>query len=91
MLVAAMLAAGCASQNARFYTELHAARHPQRRLAGRQPRCAHRHVASVSRLADGNAGVAFDVDRNDADAIRRASIMVVRDDPVIPAARASIS
>jgi len=83
-LVAAMLAAGCASQNARFYTEL-----PQPgTLSAGSPvvnlGTPIGTVASVSRLADGNAGVAFDVDRNDAAAIRRASIMVVRDDPANP-------
>jgi hypothetical protein len=84
MLVAAMLAAGCASQNARFYTEL-----PQPgTLSAGSPvvnlGTPIGTVASVSRLADGNAGVAFDVDRNDVAAIRRASIIVVRDDPANP-------
>ncbi len=84
MLVAAMLAAGCASQNARFYTELP---QPGTLTAGSPVvnlGTPIGTVASVSRLADGNAGVAFDVDRNDAAAIRRASIMVVRDDPANP-------
>ena len=79
---AAMLTvAGCASQNARFYTEL-----PQPgSLAVGSPvynlGTSIGTVASVNRLADGNAGVAFDVDHKDAEAIRRSSIMVVRDDP----------
>lgn len=84
MFVAAMLAAGCASQNARFYTEL---QQPGTLSAGSPVvnlGTPIGTVASVSRLADGNAGVAFDVDRNDAAAIRRASIMVVRDDPANP-------
>jgi hypothetical protein len=84
MLVAAILAAGCASQNARFYTELP---QPGTLTAGSPVvnlGTPIGSVASVSRLADGNAGVAFDVDRNDAAAIRRASIMVVRDDPANP-------
>jgi hypothetical protein len=71
----------CASQNARFYTEVPQAGH----LTAGSPvvnlGSPVGSVASVSRLADGNAGVAFDIDRSDADAIRRASIMVVRDDP----------
>jgi hypothetical protein len=79
---ALMLAvAGCASQNARFYAEL-----PQPgSLAAGSPvynlGTSIGSVASVNRLADGNAGVAFDIDRKDANAIRRSSIMVVRDDP----------
>ena len=84
MLVAAILAAGCASQNARFYTELP---QPGTLTAGSPVvnlGTPIGSVASVSRLADGNAGIAFDVDRNDAAAIRRASIMVVRDDPANP-------
>jgi hypothetical protein len=79
-LAAMLAAAGCASQNARFYTEL-----PQPGgLAAGSPvynlGTSIGTVASVNRLADGNAGVAFDVDGKDADAIRRSSIMVVRDD-----------
>lgn len=78
---AILAAAGCASQNARFYTELTQAGS----LANGSPvvnlGTPIGSVASVSQLADGNTGVAFDVDRDDADAIRRASIMVLRDDP----------
>lgn len=80
--IAAMFAAaGCASQNARFYTELiqPGALNNGSPVINLGSRIGS--VASVNRLADGNAGVAFEVDRADADAIRRASIMVVRDDP----------
>jgi hypothetical protein len=80
-LAATLTAAGCASQNPRFYTEL-----PQPgSLTTGSPvynlGTSIGTVASVNRLADGNAGVAFDVDGKDADVIRRSSIMVVRDDP----------
>jgi hypothetical protein len=80
-LAAILAGAGCAAQNARFYTEL-----PQPgSLAAGSPvynlGTSIGSVASVNRLADGNAGVAFDVDPKDAVAIRRSSIMVVRDDP----------
>ncbi len=69
------------SQDARFYTEL---TQPGSLAAGApvinlgSPIGS---VASVDQLADGNAGVAFDVDRADAGAIRRDSIMVLRNDP----------
>lgn len=79
--IAIFAAAGCAGQSARFYTEL-----SQRgRLANGSPvynlGSAIGSVASVNPLADGNSGVAFDVNRTDASAIRRDSIMVLHDDP----------
>ncbi len=77
----AMIASGCASQTARFYTELP---QPGSLTAGSPVfnlGSSIGSVASVNRLPDGNAGVAFDVDHPDADAIRRASVMVVHDDP----------
>jgi len=80
-LATLLVAAGCASPNARFYTELT----QPGSLTNGSPvvnlGTSIGSVASVSQLADGNAGVAFDVDRADADAIRRASIMILRDDP----------
>jgi hypothetical protein len=80
-LVILVAAGGCASGNARFYTELTqpgslAAGAPVVNLGS-----SIGSVASVSPLADGNAGVAFDVNRIDADAIRRDSIMVLQNDP----------
>jgi hypothetical protein len=81
VLATLVAVAGCASENARFYTELTqpgslAAGAPVVNLGS-----SIGLVASVSPLADGNAGVAFDVNRTDADAIRRDSIMVLQNDP----------
>jgi hypothetical protein len=80
--VAVLIAAtGCASENARFYTEL---TQPGSLITGSRVvnlGSPIGSVASVSPLADGSAGVAFDVDRADAGAIHRDSIMVLRDDP----------
>jgi hypothetical protein len=79
--IAILTAAGCTGQSARFYTELS----QPGRLAGGSPvynfGSSIGSVASVNRLADGNSGVAFDVNRADASAIRRDSIMVLHDDP----------
>jgi hypothetical protein len=81
-LAALLTASGCAlSDNARFYTEL---TQPGGLTTGSRVvnlGSAVGSVASVSPLADGNAGVAFDVNRADAGAIRHDSIMVLRDDP----------
>jgi paraquat-inducible protein B len=76
-----LAAAGCASENARFYTEL---TQPGSLNAGAPVVNLGAPIGSVSRvwlLADGNTGVAFDVNRADADAIRRNSIMVLQNDP----------
>lgn len=72
---------GCAPANARFYTEL---TQPGRLSAGAPVVNLGAPIGSVAKvwpLADGNTGVAFDVDRADADAIRRDSIMVLSDNP----------
>jgi hypothetical protein len=73
--------AGCASQNARFYTEL---TQPGTLSAGAPVVNLGAPIGSVSKvwpLSDGNTGVAFDVDRADADSIRRNSIMVLQNQP----------
>jgi ABC-type transporter Mla subunit MlaD len=65
-------AAGCASENARFYTEL---TQSGSLIAGSRVvnlGAPIGSVASVSPLADGNAGVAFDVERADAGAVDSA-------------------
>ncbi len=80
-LAVLLAVSGCAAENARFYTEL---TQPGGLTIGSRVvnlGSAIGSVASVSPLADGNAGVAFDVNRADAGAIRHDSIMVLRDDP----------
>jgi hypothetical protein len=79
--LALLSAIGCASANARFYTEL---TQPGRLSAGAAVVNLGAPIGSVAKvwqLSDGNTGVAFDVDRADADAIRRDSIMVLSDNP----------
>ena len=80
-VIAMLAAAGCAGQSARFYTEL---TQPGSLNTGAPVVNLGTPIGSVAKvwpLADGNTGVAFDVDRADADAIRRDSIVVLRDDP----------
>jgi hypothetical protein len=80
-LAALLATAACAAQSPRFYTEVP---QPGALTAGSPVvnlGSAIGSVVSVSTLADGNAGVAFDIDPADLGAIRRGSIMVVRDDP----------
>jgi hypothetical protein len=82
LVLATMLAAGgCASTNPRFYTEL---TQPGSLAIGAPVVNLGTPIGSVAKvwpLADGNTGVAFDVDPADADAIRRDSIMVLSDNP----------
>jgi hypothetical protein len=76
-----LAAGGCAASPARFYTEL---TRPGALGAGSPVVNLGSPIGSVSKvwpLSDGNSGVAFDVNRADADAIRRDSVMVLRDDP----------
>ena len=76
-----LAASGCASANARFYTEL---TQPGSLGIGAPVVNLGTPIGSVAKvwpLADGNTGVAFDVDPADADAIRRDSIMVLSDNP----------
>jgi hypothetical protein len=72
---------GCASENARFYTEL---TQPGSLAAGAPVVNLGTPIGSVAKvwpLADGNAGVAFDVNRADASAIHRDSIVVLQNNP----------
>ena len=81
LLAALIAAAGCASTNPRFYTEL---TQPGSLTAGAPVVNLGTPIGSVAKvwpLADGNTGVAFDVDPADADAIRRDSIMVLSNNP----------
>lgn len=76
-----LAAGGCATSPARFYTEL---TRPGALGAGSPVVNLGAPIGSVAKvwpLSDGNSGVAFDINRADAEAIRRDSIMVLRDDP----------